>query len=277
MVSRARRRALATLLLNARNRAGLTQEDLAERSTVSRSAISRIERSEMLPSDEQLTQLLVGLRISGDDAASAHTLREDAVTQDNWLEVGGRRLPQQLATLADYEADATGITYLALVGIPGLLQTREYTRAVMALDDITAAQLDRLLTARLARQEAALRRRMRIEAFLDAPILGRPTGGVAVAAGQLAHLLDLGRRDHITIRVIPHEDSSAAALAAPFLILDLDGEPQVAYAEHPLGGSFVDQRDAVLRLARNVDRLRESALSPDESSELIQATQEEIT
>lgn len=276
MVSPARRHALARLLLDARRHAGLSQGQLEERSTVSRSAISRFERAEVLPSHEQLTQLLVGLRITGADAESAHQLRDDAQHQFNWLEVGGR-LPQQLATLADYELTATGISYVALVGIPGLLQTPDYARAAMARDDLTPARLDRLLAARLARQETALNRRMRIEAFLDAPILGRPTGGAAVAAAQLTHLLDLGQRDHITLRVIPREDSSAVALAAPFLILHVAGEPQVAYAEHPLGGSFVDQRDAVLRLARIVDRLQESALSPDESAELIHAALEEIT
>ena len=48
----------ATLLLEARSRAGLVQRELAERASTSQSVVARIERGQTIPSVETLDRLL---------------------------------------------------------------------------------------------------------------------------------------------------------------------------------------------------------------------------
>jgi hypothetical protein len=94
-------------------------------------------------------------------------------------------LPKSTTTLADYESEAIRITDWALLLIPGLLQTMDYSRAWMLADGIDPASIELRLTARLRRQHI-LTGDVKYVAFIGESALRTPVGGGASSAKQLA-------------------------------------------------------------------------------------------
>jgi hypothetical protein len=89
--------------------------------------------------------------------------------------------------------------------IPGLFQTPEYARAMLAArPHVTADEVENLVAARLARQEILDGENPPlIYAVLDEAALHRQVGGAEVMRNQLLHLMALSRQATITVQVIP--------------------------------------------------------------------------
>ncbi|MPZ80287.1 MAG: hypothetical protein GEV28_07780 [Actinophytocola sp.] len=100
-------------------------------------------------------------------------------------------------------------------------------------------------------------------------MLDRPVGGQDILRGQLKHVLDLVERENVEVRVLPTGIGYHEALIGPFTVLDFAKAQSVAYVELVNGAVYVQDQDQVNGYNRTVDRLREVALSPQESAEVI--------
>ena len=100
------------------------------------------------------------------------------------------------------ERSATAISGYRAQAVPGLLQTPDYTRAVLAARGVPLAAERAALTA--ARQELLTSPACPdITYIIDEAALIRPAGSPAIMAAQLAHLRDTAAHPHITIRITP--------------------------------------------------------------------------
>ncbi|WP_433268314.1 Scr1 family TA system antitoxin-like transcriptional regulator [Actinosynnema sp. CS-041913] len=100
--------------------------------------------------------------------------------KSNWLATGSG-LPQQLKALIEYERVAASITDVTSLVIPGLLQTPDYMRAIMAEGGLPHAEAEERLRLRLDRQRVFTRENpMRYLAVIDKFVLRRPVGGRSV-------------------------------------------------------------------------------------------------
>jgi len=179
-------------------------------------------------------------------------------------------LPEQLTALVGFESQATRLTDMSLVLIPGLLQTPEYTRAVMHAGGEPPMEAETRVAMRLGRQ--AVLSRPDPPAFLaimDESVLRRLVGGRAVMAEQLQHVIKLAERPNVSIQVIPYQQGSHTGLDGSFVVLEFAKAKTIVHLEHKRSGLFLDEPEIVAPFVSAVDTLRGMALDPRRSAEFI--------
>ncbi|WP_280387174.1 helix-turn-helix domain-containing protein [Nocardia wallacei] len=142
--------------------------------------------------------------------------------------------------------------------VPGLLQTEDYTRAVLAAarPGMAAAELERRVALRAARQSVLTRADapVRLEAVVTESLLRHRIGGPEVHAAQLDHLRRVSELPNVEIRVVPTEcDYHDGMDSGRFVLLEFRHaagdlpEPPVAYVETFTGSSYFDKKHEIDR------------------------------
>jgi hypothetical protein len=88
-------------------------------------------------------------------------------------------------------------------------------------------------------------------------------------AGQLDHLVEVGRRPNITIQVVPGAAGAYAGLSGAFIIATMADGQQAVYLETGVRGMTVLDASVVSQAAITFDDLRDEALSRSRSLEFI--------
>jgi hypothetical protein len=161
--------------------------------------------------------------------------------------------------------------------VPGLLQTAEYARAVLAARPNTSEEeVDDLVAARLARQ-AILDRDdpPLLWAVIDETVLHRPAGDSKVMHDQLMHLVDMSARPNITVQVVPYTAGAHSGLRGAFVIADFDDAPSIAFLETAAEGETVEEPSTLAKVALIFDTLRSEALPRSASADMIRKAAEE--
>jgi transcriptional regulator with XRE-family HTH domain len=274
MTAAASRRQLHTELQRLRLAAGVSQTEVARAQEWSPSKVHRIEKGHVSVSRPDLLALLNFFGIT------------DAHYVENLLELArlSRNTPMPFADYRDvftpemirflgYEASATWIGELALVILPGLLQTPEYTRALigegLGMDD---GKVAKVVDSRRRRQQVLGRPvPPTLHFLLDEAVLSRAVGGPETMRRQLAHLREAATRPNVTIQVLPLSLGAHAGLRGSFVYLGFgsEGNPDVIYVEARRGDSFDDDVEAIAAHREVFRGLTEQASSPGELDEYL--------
>jgi transcriptional regulator with XRE-family HTH domain len=268
-----RERQLGAQLRGLREGRSWSLAEVARRLCMSVSKLSRMENGHRGVRLVDLAAMLAIYEVTG-------THREELLDlctgsdQRGWWQQFGSRLSVQLQTLIPLEADATRIVNFETIFVPGLLQSGEYTRAVMRdvgmiTDEVI---IEERMVARLARQ-AVLRGQSPPEflAIIDEPALHRLIGGRDVMRRQLEHLVELSGWWNIDIRVVPMTVSAHPGLNGPFVLYRFVGKPTVINLENRTSRLFLEEPDEIKIYGAVVSRLVEVALDSQGSIELIAA------
>ena len=122
-----RQRELGKRLREIRNQHGLTVEDVAERLLCSATKISRLETGARRPSLRDVRDLCALYDVDESSSAELMSLARGAREQVWWTQYTDLKLDPLLGL----EQDAAAITNYTMYYIPALLQTEEYTRAII--------------------------------------------------------------------------------------------------------------------------------------------------
>jgi hypothetical protein len=165
--------------------------------------------------------------------------------------------------------------------VHGLLQTARYAEALIRNVEGPSAsdeQIGRWVQLRIKRQRVLDGEQpTKMAAVLDESVLHRPVGGGEVMREQLRHLLALGRRANIDIRVLPFRVGAHAGFDGAFMLFEMpDPYPEVAYVE-TLAGRLYLESPKTDRFVRAYDRLRAAALTAKESADLIEEAAKELS
>ncbi|MGV9737905.1 helix-turn-helix domain-containing protein [Nocardia farcinica] len=259
--------ALGGQLRKLRESRNITREAAGDAIRGSHAKISRLELGRTGFKERDIRDLLTLYGVV--DPAERESFLDLArrANEPGWWHRYSDLLPQWFGQYLGLEQAAWKIrTYEAHL-VPGLLQTPDYARAVLALgsDD---ADTDRRVDVRRRRQEILRRPEPPIVwAVLDEAALHRPVGGVQVHRAQIEHLIELAALPNVTLQVLPYSAGEHAAAGASFSILRFaEAElPDVVYLEHLTSALYLD-RTQDLALYRSVmDRLSVQALAPDKS------------
>jgi len=276
-----RRRRLGMELRRLREASALMIEDVAKHLECSMSRVSRIETGKSVARIRDVRDML-DLYEVGDEAQREQllTLAKEAQQRGWWTEYESV-LSAGLDTYVGLEASAASIRSFQTHLIPGLLQTEEYSRALIKVGRPTESpvNIDRMISLRRRRQ-AMLAEAGTLEmwAVLDEAVLRRPIGGHSVMRAQLARLLEADELPSVTIQVLPFTRGAHPGLGGAFTIIgfpdptDLD----VVYVDSPAGNIFLEKDKDVRRHTTWFDHLRAAALPPDESTEFIAAVADEF-
>lgn len=260
-----------------REEAKLTLKDVGNYIQRDASSVSRME-SGMFPA--RVPDVLAYLSLCG---VSSKRRRDALMTlaQDTWQTGWWDGYSDVAAELIDriwIESQTREIWSYQTMVVIGLLQTPEYADAVIrTMVGAEDQQLDRWVDLRISRQKILTARDpARLAVILDEAVLRRPIGGPKVAAVQLRHLVAMGARPNIEIRVLPFAVGAHTGVDGPFEIFRM-GEPyaDVGCVESPGGAVYVES-SSVDGLFARYDRLRGAALGPQESAALIEAAAEDL-
>lgn len=253
-----------------RERARLSQTELAALVNVSHDVISKIETGERPPAREFPERL---------DGVPELDTRGGLTRMWRNLSKGlrHRAVPGWFRPWAHIEAEALILrTYEPLL-VPGLLQTEAYARAILAArPGRTHDDLDDQVAARLARQ-AILDRASppQLWSVLDEGVLHRCVGGAKVMHDQLEHLAELAGDPLTTIQVIPASVGAHGGLLGGFVVADLEGSPGMVYLETAAEGQIADSPVILAHVTFRFDSLRSEALPRAASRDLIRKVAEQ--
>jgi hypothetical protein len=199
-------------------------------------------------------------------------LLELARTADHpgWWEITTSQLPTQLTALIGFESEATHITYIDLLLIPGLLQIPEYARALLAGLGVAKSEIETLVVTRLGRQAILSKPNPpHYLAIIDEAALRRPIGGPQVMTAQLRHIVTVSKRPNVTVQVIPFSHGVHPGLDGPYVLLNFAKAQPLVHLEHKRSGTFVDESDDVEVFTQTTETLRTTALDSTQSIEFI--------
>lgn len=253
-----------------RERAGLSQTELAALVNVSHDVISKIETGERPPAKDFPERL---------DAVPELDSRGGLTRLWGNLRKGlrHRAIPGWFQPWTHFEAQAATLRSYEPLLVPGLLQTEEYARAILAarpggkqddLDDQVAARIGR--QAILTRADPP-----QLWSVVDEGVLHRRIGGPKVMHDQLEHLAALAENPQTTIQIIPASAGAHGGLLGGFVIADLDGSPGMVYLETAAEGQIADSPAIVAHAMLRFDALRSEALPRPASRDLIMKVAED--
>jgi transcriptional regulator with XRE-family HTH domain len=261
------RRRVRLAVREAREAAGLTQNQVAEEMEWSLSKVIRIENGDVSISPNDLRPLLGFLGFS--DRAQINALIADAKVSRTrqhvtwWQSPAFKDLPDPLLRYVEYEAVAVTIRSFCIRYIPGPLQLPEYSDALTNNFDgeISDDRVKTLVEARRLRRESVLSRlgsSLEFYALFEEPVFLRRTGGPEVFAAQLRELHRLATEGLVRIRMLPLELDTPIANNATFDMLTLGGrggEDEVLYRENGVADELVEDRPTTSRHSRRFAKL----------------------
>ncbi|MFI1199847.1 helix-turn-helix domain-containing protein [Streptomyces sp. NPDC020883] len=235
--------------------AGMERTELGARTGYSPSTIASYEQGRRIPPPEFIDQ--------ADGVLGAH-----GVLVELKEEVAKAQYPAFFRDAARLEAQAVELHVYAAHGMPGLMQTKEYARAVFAmwrplLDEETIRQRT---AARLDRQKIFARMPLPTISFvIEEALLRRPLGGKAVMQGQLEQILLYGQRRNVEIQVMPTDREEHAGLGGAFTLIETSKGRRIAYVEAYKDSRLHTDRKKVREIEEQYGILRAQALTPRES------------
>jgi transcriptional regulator with XRE-family HTH domain len=202
-----RRRRLAVELRALREARGLTADQLACLIHQSRMKISKLENAHIRPDLADVMKILDVLGVTGEEWHEIVRIARDAAER-GWWDSYGDAMGDRQRLYADIESGAKTIREYQPGAMPGILQTPDYTWALIehakAEGPITYIP-ERLVEARLQRQRTVLRPGgPEYEVILDEVGLRRFSVPPDVMYAQLHHVIKIAEvHARVTVRVFP--------------------------------------------------------------------------
>jgi transcriptional regulator with XRE-family HTH domain len=275
-----RLRRLAAELRRLRAAAGLTREEVSERTRINEATLYRLEVAKAKP---QMRTLIALLDLYGVEEAEKEELlalsRQSG--EQSWLQSFPTELPEPYPTYISFEGEARTVLNYEGSFVPGLLQTEEYARAALQRGTPTGTkeEVQRLVEARMGRQAVLTRDPpARLWAIVDEAALHRPVGGHEVMLAQLTRLQEAAELPQVTLQVLPYDVGGHPGMAGAFVILKFGdvGASDVVYIETQAGDLFLESETDLRRFSAIFEHLRALALPPDASASLIARIMSEL-
>ncbi|MFD3502072.1 Scr1 family TA system antitoxin-like transcriptional regulator [Streptomyces sp. NPDC058678] len=255
-----------TELKRRREDAGITQAELGLRVFVSGGYIGQFEQAIRKP------QLDVAQRIDG-------VLQTDGLFERLWRKlIKEQPYTEYFAHVVELEQLATEICEYAPTVIPGLLQTREYARAVFLAGNPLATDeyIEELVRGRMDRTQLLKDATRPVYwAVLHETALRMPVGDAGIMAHQLDHVAALARGRTGLLQVLPFAAGAHPEMGKLMKLMEFEDAPPTIYTEGVRSGSLLDEPAVVKQVRASYDHIRAAALSPEATLALIESVAED--
>lgn len=238
-----------------RIRAGLERPELGERTGYSAATIAAFEQGRRIPSPKFIDQ-------------ADELLGAGGVLEAMKKEVARAQYPAFFRDAASLEAEAVELAVYATQAIPGLLQTKEYTEALLSTRRPLLSQevIEQRVAARIARHEIFARWPAPLISFvIDEAVLRRPLGGNAVYRGALERVLLIGQQRNVEIQMMPIDREDYGGVDGPFSLITRRNGEQVVYLEVQGRSTLLTNDEEVRAITARYGIIRSQALDPRET------------
>ncbi|GAA4196532.1 helix-turn-helix transcriptional regulator [Microbispora amethystogenes] len=272
---------LGSQLRKLRESKGISRDQAGRCIRASESKISRMELGRVGFKERDVTDLLVLYGVEDDETRDVVMNLVDQANEPGWWHRFNDLLPTWFQAYVGLEEAAERIRTYEVQFVPGLLQTKEYARAVITAGAVGAApeEIARRVDLRLQRQRILDGGNApTFWAVIDEAALRRPIGGTEVMRGQVQHLIDLMNQPNITIQVIPFSFGGHAAEGGAFSILRFSDQdlPDIVYVEQLASALYLDKREEVDRYTGVMERLCAVSTTPAETVDLLRQIMTEL-
>ncbi|MEE1835372.1 helix-turn-helix domain-containing protein [Streptomyces sp. SP17KL33] len=252
---------LGAELRHCREKAGLSQEELGQQLFVSGAFVGQLEMATRRLKPEIAKLIDVAL-----DTGDFFSRNCAAVAKSQYAE--------HFSEASEAEAAATEIRQYEPMLIPGLLQTPAYAQAVFrayfptASDEVIEGKVQRRMKrARILEGETS----PLFWTVLDEATIRRVTGGRAVMAEALRHVIALTRSNRIIMQVLPFNAGAHASMEGSIKLMDFADAPTLLYFEGVGSGRLEDDPATVRYQRRTHEFLTAVSLSPEQSLAMLEA------
>ncbi|KOV91995.1 helix-turn-helix domain-containing protein [Streptomyces sp. NRRL B-3648] len=244
-----------------REEAGLTQKDLGAIVFCTGSLIGQIETTLKVPTREFAERVDAALMTDGFFSRLVGLVLRS-------------QLPTWFQAYADMEAKATYISTYQCQVVYGLLQTEAYAAALLCVD--RPDKVDEMVAARMERQRIMRRDEPpALWVVMDESVLHQMVGDRHVMRDQLGHLLSFRGDPWVHIQVLPHSAGAHTGMMGSFNVLRFDDHPDLFYSESYDQGHMTANPRVIRERSVGYARLQATALSPEDSADLIARVMEE--
>ncbi|MFF3376325.1 helix-turn-helix domain-containing protein [Streptomyces sp. NPDC002680] len=270
----ARQMRLGVELRRLREAAGLNAVEAARLLGLNRVQISQIESGAIGVSEQRLRRLASHYACTDEEFINALVGIATDRTRGWWEDYRGQ-LPTSFLDLAELEHHATFQHEVAILYVPGVLQTEDYARAVFSsrVPELTHDELELRLRHRMRRQQITVPYELVIhESALRIRVSDR-----AASRAQLVKLGELSETDNITVRVIPFDldgfgraASTMTYVGGPLPKLD------TVVRDVPHGSAFIDSEAQLSAFRTRFRKVEDVSLDPERSRDFINRLAKEL-
>jgi transcriptional regulator with XRE-family HTH domain len=241
-----------------RELAGITREVAGEALRASPAKISRLELGRVGFKERDVLDLLTLYGVGDPTERAEFVALARRANAPGWWHRYSDLLPGWFETYLGLEQASSMIRTYELQFVPGLLQTREYARAVTLLGHEDREDVERRVELRMRRQKVLTSPGApTLWAVIDEAALRRSLDGPTLLRAQLDHLLAMNELPNVSVQIAPLSFGGHAAAGGPFSILrfaepDL---PDIVYLEQLTSALYLDKRSDVEHYTLVMDRL----------------------
>ncbi len=265
--STARAREIGAELRRLREGAGRTAREFAEVVGWSSSKVSRVEAGLRGVTEIDVVRFAAYCR-------ALPTETDDLVARCREADISGYWVARRTSTLVFHENTAVrSFSYDPLM-VPGLLQTESYVRALARRERLDPWEVQRLVEARMDRQDVLRRREFRF--FVHEQALRFPVGDDWLMNEQMLKLMLLAEHPSISIRVVPFAAGLKGALGSEFVLFHFEDGPSLVHLGHGRLSLFLENRSYVERYQEHVASMADVALDREQSREMLVALASEF-
>jgi len=258
-------------LRSLREAAKISTEDAATALGWYRAKVSKVETGTVRLTAAELSRLLSLYRVDEATSERVQRLGEEARRKTT-----PARVPDWASRYVSLEASATEIKIFFGDSIPGLLQTRDYARAVLSTSVVVPpADVEQMATNREHRAERLRSGVPLLWVVLGEEALRRTVGGPQIQRGQLLRLRELAELPNVTVQIMPLSGGAHTALGMTFILLDL-GRSRTVYIEGLTSADYLVRPQHIQTYNLAFDRLRVASLGDRESLAIINALIDEL-
>ncbi|MGQ0840697.1 helix-turn-helix domain-containing protein [Actinokineospora sp.] len=268
-----RRRRLGRRLRELRESRHLTMEEAAEGLEMTRPTLSRLE-SGHAKVNIHLAKSMMDLYDCYDEELMEQVRR--AAPPGWWTKFGIND-----RGYIGMETEASHVYEFSLINVPGLLQTTDYMKALLAAGrvDRTVKEFGNQVAARLIRQKRLTDETfpLNLTAVIDEAVLRRRVGGPKVMRAQLMHLIERSALPTVTLQVLPNDLGAHVGMDGAFIVLSFPEaeDPDITFVAYPTGAAHIERATEVRETRLGFDQLRSMALSPADSVAYIEGVASE--
>ncbi|MFB7918694.1 helix-turn-helix domain-containing protein [Streptomyces sp. NPDC056061] len=212
---------LGKALRELRVASGKQAKAVARSAAMSPSKLSKIENGSLPPSvldvERVLEALDVPAEIKGDLTEAARRVATEATAWRIYRRTGLYKHQREIQAI---EARTTLLRVFQPSCIPGLLQTPEYIRGVQRSSELTNDALEKMIGARLRRQEILYARARKFSFLIFEPVLRWQLIPKPMMAAQLDKLIAMSRMPNVKIDIVPLSAPAPAPPTSSFVLFD---------------------------------------------------------
>ncbi|MFD7653623.1 helix-turn-helix transcriptional regulator [Actinosynnema sp. NPDC059797] len=265
-------RRLRSELRKLREEAQLTQKEVADSLDWSVSKVIRIENGTTNVGTTDLRALLMLYGIDDKGHVEELVAEARASRKTAWWSSYRASIDPQLYAFIGYEASASRIRQYQSLTMPGLLQTSDYTTAMVRAVGGNDETISLGVALRGKRQEIVAEGGPELRFLLHEAILRERLGGVEVMAAQLYRILEKMDLENVSVRVLPYAVDKGKGWKGSFSILDIpvSGGEQILVLEEPVRDVLIrDNESSISEYDSDFERLWGLAHDDDETASFI--------